>query len=38
MELFSMKTALIWVAGFVGFVVIFLGITIISMKITKPKR
>jgi len=36
--LFSMKTALIWVVGLVGFVVIFLGITIISMKITKPKR
>jgi uncharacterized membrane protein len=38
MELLSMKTAVIWALALVGFVALFLGITIISMKLTKPKR
>lgn len=38
MELFSIETALIWVLGLIGFIALFLGITILSMKLSKPKR
>lgn len=35
MELFSLKTLVIWVLGFLGFIALFLGITILALKLLK---
>lgn len=33
MALLSLETLVIWILGFIGFVAIFLGVTILSMKL-----
>jgi uncharacterized membrane protein len=42
MKLFSLETAVLWVLALVGFIALFLGVTILSMKLSKklskPKR
>jgi hypothetical protein len=35
MELFSLKTAVIWVLGLVGFIALFLGITLLALRLLK---
>ncbi len=35
MELLSINTLILWLLAFVGFIVIFLGVTLLSMKLSR---